>query len=56
MIVSLKHMKLKLEVWYNWLSCGSCNILGLPEIDYITSIYGEKKARYWNKCKDKHGT
>lgn len=46
MTVSFKHIKLKLEIRYNWFSCASCNILGLPEIDYITSLYSEKKARY----------
>jgi len=50
---------MKLEIRFNWLSCGSCNISDLPEIDYTTSklfydsIYGGKKARYWNNCKDK---
>lgn len=43
MIVSLKHMKLKLEIRYNWFSCASCNVLGLREIDYNASLYSEKK-------------
>lgn len=43
MIAPLKHGKSKIHIRYNLLNCGSCNIFDLPEIDYITSIYSEKK-------------
>lgn len=43
MMASLKQGKSKIQIRSNVLNSGSCNIFDLPEIDYITSIYSEKK-------------